>query len=225
MQDLSSPCRSVQLTASLLKVELEIKPVNLLKGEHKKTDFYTNLNPTGQVPILVDGDIVVSESRACILYLIKKYGGLDHSLYPVQTDISLTSKIDQFLFFEMGEIYGKFQKWWYPRCFTGAQNDQGAENDFYKILKIVNDRWVNGVYLVGNSMTAADVALAASMTMFHDVAGVDLAEYPKLESWYSAIKKEWADWDQINASGVALFRSIFDKNNEKPKVALSEQLL
>lgn len=47
--------------------------------EHKEPE-YLALNPRGQMPILVDGDIVVSESLAALLYLDEAYP--KHPLLP-----------------------------------------------------------------------------------------------------------------------------------------------
>jgi len=43
-----------------------------MKGEHKQPDFLA-LNPFGQVPVLVDGNTVVSDSQAILTYLALKY--------------------------------------------------------------------------------------------------------------------------------------------------------
>ena len=47
--------------------------------EHKSPEF-SALNPRGQMPVLVDGDIVVCESLAALLYLDDAYP--EHSLLP-----------------------------------------------------------------------------------------------------------------------------------------------
>src|SRR6202035_1978959 len=41
-------------------------------GEHKRPDFL-HLNPAGKVPVLVDGDLVIPESAAIVLYVADKY--------------------------------------------------------------------------------------------------------------------------------------------------------
>jgi len=48
-----------------LDADFEFVPVNLLAGEHKRSDFL-RLNPAGKVPVLVDGDIVIPESAAIV---------------------------------------------------------------------------------------------------------------------------------------------------------------
>src|ERR1700724_2832764 len=68
------PTRSLRALWGLkeLDADFEFVPVNLLAGEHKRPDFL-RLNPAGKVPVLVDGDIVIPESAAIVLYVADKY--------------------------------------------------------------------------------------------------------------------------------------------------------
>lgn len=50
----------------------ELKFVDILKGD-QKTEAITALNPMGKVPVLLDGDAVVTESAAIALYLADRY--------------------------------------------------------------------------------------------------------------------------------------------------------
>ncbi|KAF3959904.1 hypothetical protein CMV_015327 [Castanea mollissima] len=75
----SCSCR-VRIALNLKGLKYEYKAVNLLKGEQLSPEF-TNLNPIGYVPVLVDGDLVLSDSFAIILYLEEKYPHL-HPLLP-----------------------------------------------------------------------------------------------------------------------------------------------
>lgn len=56
----SSPSRAVMLTAKALKLDLELKEVNFMNGEHMEPDFLA-MNPQHCVPTLVDGDFVLWE--------------------------------------------------------------------------------------------------------------------------------------------------------------------
>lgn len=49
-----------------------IRFVDIMKGEHKGAELVA-LNPMGKVPVLVDGDAVVTESAAIGLYLADRY--------------------------------------------------------------------------------------------------------------------------------------------------------
>ena len=57
---LSPPCRAVKMVADTIGVSLETKEVNVLTGENKTAEF-TKLNPQQQVPLLVDGDVILPE--------------------------------------------------------------------------------------------------------------------------------------------------------------------
>lgn len=50
----------------------ELRFVDIMKGAHKSPEILA-LNPMGKLPILVDGDAVVTESAAIALYLADRY--------------------------------------------------------------------------------------------------------------------------------------------------------
>ena len=64
------PTRSLRALWGLkeLDSDFEFVPVNLAAGEHQRPDFL-RLNPAGKVPVLVDGDLVLTESAAIVMYL------------------------------------------------------------------------------------------------------------------------------------------------------------
>jgi glutathione S-transferase len=64
----------VRVLLALLKVPHEEIMVDFRADAHKQPDFL-KLNPRGQVPVLVDGDVVLWDSAACLVYLARKYGG------------------------------------------------------------------------------------------------------------------------------------------------------
>ena len=71
MNPLSPNVRRVRLTAAVLGLALEEKTLEFAKGEHKNPE-YLALNPNGAVPTLVDGEFVLTESRAIMQYLASK---------------------------------------------------------------------------------------------------------------------------------------------------------
>ncbi|KAI3754960.1 hypothetical protein L1987_54752 [Smallanthus sonchifolius] len=62
----------VRIALNLKGLDYEYKAVNLFKGEQKNPEFL-KLNSIGYVPALVDGDIVIADSFAIIMYLEEKY--------------------------------------------------------------------------------------------------------------------------------------------------------
>ncbi|WP_374438956.1 glutathione S-transferase family protein [Inhella sp.] len=69
---LSGNAHKVRLALSLLGLPYEAEVPS--GGAHKATEFL-KLNPFGQVPVLVDGEVVVRDSQAILAYLGQRYGG------------------------------------------------------------------------------------------------------------------------------------------------------
>ena len=68
----SGHCHRVELMLSLLGLPCELVNLDLRKGEHRTPSFLA-LNPLGQVPVLVDGDTVLSDSNGILVYLVQRY--------------------------------------------------------------------------------------------------------------------------------------------------------
>ncbi|KAM4126251.1 hypothetical protein ACB094_01G373700 [Castanea mollissima] len=62
----------VRIALNFKGLKYEYKSVNLLKGEQLNPEFI-KLNPSGNVPVLVDGDTVVADSLAILMYLEDRY--------------------------------------------------------------------------------------------------------------------------------------------------------
>jgi glutathione S-transferase len=95
------PTRSLRALWGLkeLDADFEFVSVNLAASEHKHPDFL-RLNPAGKVPVLVDGDVVLTESAAIVLYLAEKYR--DGGLIPV--DLKERAQAYRWLMFAVTEL-------------------------------------------------------------------------------------------------------------------------
>lgn len=71
---LSGHCHRVALLLSMLDLPHETLSVNLAAGEHKQAAFLA-MNAFGQVPVIEDGDRVIADSNAILVYLATEYGG------------------------------------------------------------------------------------------------------------------------------------------------------
>ena len=65
-------CYKVRLTLSLLKVPHQKHAIDLLKGEHQTPEFL-KLNPFGQLPVVTEGDVVLRDSQAIMVWLARKF--------------------------------------------------------------------------------------------------------------------------------------------------------
>ncbi len=72
----SANSHRVKLLLSLLGLPHAEQIVDVLKGAQRSPEF-TALNPLQQLPVLTDGDVVLNESYAILLYLAGRYGDED----------------------------------------------------------------------------------------------------------------------------------------------------
>src|SRR5438046_3792724 len=68
------PTRSIRVLWTLRELDVEFEFVNVdpTKGELRRPEFLA-VNPAGKLPVLVDGDFILTESVAIVLYLAEKY--------------------------------------------------------------------------------------------------------------------------------------------------------
>lgn len=103
----SGPVRAVRMTASLLGEELELKMLDLTKGEHLSEDFL-KINPQHCIPTLVEEDgFTLWESRAISAYLCNKQRETNpkaEELYPSAPRDR--ARVDRILHWDLG-LLGK----------------------------------------------------------------------------------------------------------------------
>src|SRR5215475_12703969 len=73
MHPVSMTSRPVRLFIADNKIPVEEEVVDLMKGAHHQ-EPYASLNPNRLVPMLVDGDLKLTESSAILKYLAEKIG-------------------------------------------------------------------------------------------------------------------------------------------------------
>lgn len=66
---LSPSCHKVRLMAALVGVKLDLRPVDFHPGAEHRSPEMLALNPAGTIPILEDGDLLLTESSAMLAYL------------------------------------------------------------------------------------------------------------------------------------------------------------
>jgi glutathione S-transferase len=193
--------RTVRLFIAESGLDIEEEVVDLRAGEHRQADF-TARNPTQLVPVLQDGDFLLTESSAILKYLADK----THSpAYP--SNIVKRAKIDEM----MDWLNTQFMREWaynfcYPQLFPHHKRrsdeahagavEWGKQNS-QKWLQVLNDHWIgNNQYLCGNQITIADYFGAIIVTL-GDAIHVDFSKYPNVDRWLKNMRG-LKSWDRVN---------------------------
>ena len=70
---LSGNCYKVRLILSFLELNHELIPIDFFPGfEHKQPEFL-QINPLGQIPVIIDDGFILPDAQAILVYLAVKY--------------------------------------------------------------------------------------------------------------------------------------------------------
>uniref|UniRef100_A0A182SIX1 glutathione transferase n=1 Tax=Anopheles maculatus TaxID=74869 RepID=A0A182SIX1_9DIPT len=182
---LSPPGRAVELTAKLLGLTLDIVPINLLAGDHRKPEFL-RMNPQHTIPVIDDDGVIVRDSHAIIIYLVLKYGGPNHTLYP---DDPVTRAKEPILYEGSSEV---------------SQHKIEYMQKGYELLNaaLVDD------YMVGNALTLADVSCIATIATMEEFFPMDRPKYPALVAWIERLSRTLPEYEQLNQDGAVEFAEM-----------------
>lgn len=161
--------------------DFEFISVNLLEGEHKRPD-YLRLNPAGKVPVLVDGDRVIPESAAIVLYLADKYP--EKGLLP--DDLDERAQVYRWTMFAVTELE---QPLWritrhsfiYPPDQRSPADIELARSDFKTMAAILEKHLDGREFIVGNRLTVADCVTAYLIDWAGEVQLLD--GFPRLRDY------------------------------------------
>ncbi len=170
-----APTRSIRVRWMLqeLGIDFEAITVNLAAGEHRRPEFL-KINPAGKVPVLVDDDLVLTESVAILLYLAEKYP--HKGLLP--TDIKQRSQVYRWLLFTATELE---QPLWriarhtslYPEHLRLTAEVSLARQDFTNMIAVLEEHMQGCQFIVGDTMTAADFVCAYTLDWANEVQLLD----------------------------------------------------
>ncbi|TXG53535.1 hypothetical protein EZV62_018791 [Acer yangbiense] len=162
-------------------LQYEYKAVNLMKGEQHTPEF-RKLNPIGYVPVLVDGDFVLSDSFAILMYLEEKYPQ-HHPLLPsdvkkkainYQAANIVSSSIQPHQ--NLGGLKHIQEKISLDEKLSWVGFHIG--NGFAALEKLLKD--YAGKYATGDEVYLADLFLAPQIHAAINRFNVDMTKYPLL---------------------------------------------
>ncbi|MFT7688074.1 MAG: glutathione S-transferase [Candidatus Azotimanducaceae bacterium] len=180
---LSGHSHRVELFLSILGLESEIVDVDLANGAHKQVE-YLEKNIFGQVPVIEDGDSVLSDSNAILVYLAAKY---DDAKTWMPTNPQEAAEVQRFLSVSADKIAHGPAAARLVNVFGAALDHQQAIDTSHNILSTLNKHLAERQWLSTNRATIADLANYAYIK--HAPEGdVSLDDYPNIQKWLARIE-------------------------------------
>ena len=180
----SGNCLKVKWVCDRLALPYAWIAVDTLKGESRTAQFL-KLNSAGQVPVVeFDDGRTLAQSNAIIRYLAR-----DSDLVPA--DAFAAAKMDEWLFWEQysHEPYiavCRFHMVYLGRPASDLDPDKVKRG--YAALARMEHQLATTRFLVGDTMSLADVALLAYTRLAHE-GGFHLDGYASLRRWIGETEK------------------------------------
>lgn len=175
---LSGHSHRVEVILSLLGLDAEIIDVDLKAGAHKKPEFLAK-NSFGQVPVLDDGDVTLSDSNAILVYLATKYD-TERTWYP--EGLADQAEVQRFLSVAAGKVaFGPAAARLVNVFGAGLDHDAAIATAHGILIEL--EAHLNGRdWLATDLPTIADAANYAYIA--HAPEGdVSLENYPNIRAW------------------------------------------
>jgi glutathione S-transferase len=182
--ELSGNSYKVKLLLSLLGLEFQWIKIDLLAGEHKSPEFLT-INPFGQVPVLIDGETILADAQAILVYLARQYGG--ETWLPLDA-ISL-AQVVRWLSTTAGEVRQGLENARLYYLFNATNiNIDRANQKAAHILTQLDKHLSDQQWLEFDRPTIADVAVFPYIALAND-AKITLTPYPSVLKWIDRVKQ------------------------------------
>ena len=164
MHPVSMTSRPVRLFIHENGIDCEEQIVDLMTGEHTREPYSTQVNPNKLVPVLEDGDLLLTESSAILKYLAEK---TNSPTYP--KDLKKRAKVNEMMDWFNTNFYRDFGYGMaYPQIFPHHKRPTDAvqaatlkwgQDRAKNWLQILNDHWIgpDNAYVCGNESMIKDV--------------------------------------------------------------------
>nr|ANS56593.1 glutathione S-transferase epsilon3 [Micromelalopha troglodyta] len=215
----SPPARAVLMCCHTLALDVRIREVNIIEGDHLTPQF-RKLNPMATVPVIEDGDFVLSESHAIMKYLVRAYGGDKKDLlYPPA--LRTRAIVDQCMFFDAGVLF-KAAITVLRGALLGGLSGLTKQNlaEIEAAYGVMEAYLQTRPYMAADWMTLAGYSTGSTTFALHGIHQVDSEKYPRCADWLTRLGQEQI-FKEINAPGVAflvkLLHKIWENNKAKNK--------
>ncbi len=167
---------------SMLQLDYEAIDVDFLGGAHKQPAFIDK-NVFAEVPVLEDGEVVIPDSNAILVYLAAAYDP-DRTWLP--TDPVRAAAVQRFLSAAAGPIASGPATARLVTVFGAPLDHEAAMDRANRFLVPFDALLANRDYLVGEP-TIADVACYSYLAHAPE-GGVSLEPYANVQAWLRRIE-------------------------------------
>ena len=181
--ELDESCYKVRLALSLLGLKWQAVAVDVFPGKEHLSPPFLAMNPAGRLPILRDGDLVLSGTEAIVAHLARAHDP-SGQWFPGQGPEF--AEVMQWLIFsahDLGVTIAARQH----SLFDTPGDEKSLREASSRAIRIMDDHmtargFAQVEWFAAAHPTIADVALFPAFALSRDF-GIDHDEYPALRRW------------------------------------------
>ncbi|UWQ15202.1 glutathione S-transferase family protein [Aliiroseovarius sp. M344] len=174
------------LTLELSEMAWEPVFVDFFNGESRSPEFLA-LNPMGEVPVMIDGDVTLSQSGVIQDYVSSKSGKLGGRSAAERREILRWQFWDNH---KMSSVAGntRFLMNFLPEDKRPAEVIAFNQARLKSAYKVLEGELSQRDWLVGDQITLADISCAGYL-FYPEPFGFDRAEWPAIDAWLTRISE------------------------------------
>jgi glutathione S-transferase len=179
--ELSGHAHRVELLLRMLGLPYRIEPA---PAAVRRTAEFRRLNPLGQIPVLQDGELILADSNAILVYLAKQYGAGTQWL---PEEPVAAARVQRWLSIAAGEVmYGPaiarmITQWNFPSSIAQARQIAGV------LLPFMDEHLSTRTFLAAEFATIADLA-CYSYVGHAPEGGIALDKHSSVRAWLRRVE-------------------------------------
>jgi len=179
----SGHCHRVRLGARLMGLDLDLVPVMEMEGQRQGA-AYLAINPLGQVPAMVDGDVTLRDSIA-ILQHLERVHAPGQGWMP--TDAWERAQVDEWFAIAAGVMFHGPNMARLIKLFNMPGDHAAAVAQSQKLFDLMEAHLQDRAWLVGSRATLADIACYSYVAVAGE-GDLDLTPYPHIAAWLGRVQ-------------------------------------
>jgi glutathione S-transferase len=167
---------------------LDWKPVKVdfFNGETRAEEYRTKINPMGEVPVLVDGDIRLTQSGVIQMYVTEKSGKFGGATPEEAREVM------RWVFWDNHKLSSqagmtRFLMNFLPEDKRPAEVISFMLGRLKAAYQVLNSHLEGREWIVGGGITNADISCCGYL-FYPEPFGFDRAEWPNIDRWLSKIE-------------------------------------